>query len=164
MARNGETGAALETAELVGLCGAFSMVICDVTAEYERADQERGAREDRCPVDAAYVVQLCGEFSRVLYEVSAEHERACAQWEQKYAALERRCQRLEEGLPAARLHRGRLGTACANAVKRGCFAVLRTVFGWGRTLAGRLGIKERLKKSKLFRRLYLRGTIDKLRK
>ena len=87
-----------------------------------------------------------------------------ARWEQKYAALERRCQRLEEGLPAARLHRGRLGPACANAVKRGCFAVLRTVFGWGRTLAGRLGIKERLKKSRLFRRLYLRGTIDKLRK
>ena len=159
-----------EAAEVTALCGAFSGLIYELSAEYERmwqqCAQERGALEEQCgrSVDAAYVVQLCGEFSRVLWDVTAEHERVCAQWEQRCAALELRCQRLEADRPGARMRLGGLPSAIARCVKQIGLTAMRTVFHWGRTAVGRLGIKERLKQSRLFRRLYLRGTIDQLRK
>lgn len=123
-------------------------------------------------VDTEYVEQICYEFSKLLYDVSEENERRYRLLEERYAALEVQCRKYEAqilqsenaGYAAKALIVIKQKThVLVRKVKALCLKITKRVFMAGRALTTQLGIKDRLKKSALFRKLYMRGTIDKLR-
>lgn len=129
--------------------------------------------------DVAYIEKMCYEFSKLLYDVSEEHNRTCEQWSQKCAALEARCSEYEKQLLRPRdeatpvsvslwtklkIRLRRAAGAFQRRVKRVLGRVATAVFGWGRRAVTGLGVKDRLKRTRLFQDLYRNGTIDKLRK
>lgn len=128
-------------------------------------------------VDVAYIEKMCYEFSKLLYDVSQEHNHICEQWAQKCATLEARCNEYEEQLlrpqeaavPVSlwtklKIRLRRAAAAVQRRVKQLLSGIAVGIFGWGRRVVTGLGIKDRLKSTRLFQDLYRKGTIDKLRK
>ncbi len=122
---------------------------------------------------ARYIEKLCREFSRLLYEVSCENDESFRALEQKCAALEEKCKRYEELLLSkntgasvstrAAIRSERFWTKLKIRVKAILAAPIKLVFRVGKAITIRLGIKDRLKETKLYRKLYMKGTIDRLR-
>ena len=134
--------------------------------------QEVNERETSVQIEAEYVEKMCYEFSKLLYDVSEEHKHDCKQLEERCALLEAKCREYEEQIlksdsvdaatKARVIIRGKKNLL-SKKVKSLAVLLAKKVFFVGRTLATSLGIKDKLKQSALFRKLYLRGTIDKLR-
>ncbi len=122
---------------------------------------------------ARYIEKLCLEFSRLLYEVSCENDESFRALEQKCAALEEKCKHYEELLLSkksgasasarAAIRSERLWAKLKRRVKALLAAPIKLVFRVGKAIATRMGIKDRLKETKLYRKLYMKGTIDRLR-
>ncbi|AFM02107.1 hypothetical protein Desde_3840 [Desulfitobacterium dehalogenans ATCC 51507] len=124
--------------------------------------------------------QTCCEFTRLLYEYSQEeyrlHQAEVKVYQNRIAEMETRCREYESRLFEGGAYRGELEKKfakqdrkrqrCASRkerIRKFFFQIAQSVFRLGRRLSGQWGIKDRLKGTTLFKRLYLKGTIDRLR-
>ncbi len=124
--------------------------------------------------EAACVEELCYSFSRLLYDLIEDQRREYDELLQEKLSLERKCREYEERLQqggnvSARAVRTRIAFSrrleyLKIDIKTKLFSIAQKFFSFGRRVTGRLGIKEFMKRSSLFRKLYAKGTIDRLRK
>lgn len=118
--------------------------------------------------DVEFFEELCLEFSRMLYDISEENNRIYCSLLARNQKLEALCAEYEKSQGsisgAVKIRLRRIKLVCCGTVKRAVKKIAKEMFGFGKRMAIRLGIKDKLKQTKLFRALYLRGTIDKLRK
>ena len=123
----------------------------------------------------AYIERMCYEFSKLLNDVTEENNRAYLALEKKCAKLEEKCWEYERKLLQSRkgifgiflrlcLWMSKILSHIVANIKDVLKRALRYVFKKGKGFAIRLGVKDSLKKTKLFRRLYQKGIIDKLRR
>lgn len=117
--------------------------------------------------DVEFFEELCLEFSQMLYDISEENNRAYCRLLAQNRELEALCREYEKNQGSIstavkiRLRQGR--AACGRVVKGTLKRIARKVFGIGKRLVIRLGIKDRIKGTKLFHTLDARGVIGKLR-
>lgn len=120
-------------------------------------------------MDQSTAEQMCCDFSRLLYDMSEESSRLKQNLEEKCARLEGKCKDYEWQLvcssPLLRLWLWIYSvlTVPLIIIKATAVKIARWVFRFGKRITIHLGIKDRLKETKIFRKLYQKGTIDKLR-
>lgn len=117
--------------------------------------------------DVEFFEELCLEFSQMLYDISEENNRAYCSLLARNQELEALCEEYEktQGSIAAaiKIRLRRIKRVCCGTVKRTAKKIAKKLFRFGKRVVIRLGIKDRIKQTKLFRTLYSRGVIDKLR-
>lgn len=130
----------------------------------------RGATQyARHMMDQATIEQICYEFSNLLYDVTEEHNRINQALEDQCARLKEKCRDYERQLsrfsPLLRFWFWIYGILMAplNIIKKEMVKAAKLVFHLGKQFVIRFGIKDKLKKTKIFRKLYQKGIIDKLR-
>ena len=124
------------------------------------ADQKlRSLQKESAVLEEEYFYQ---KFSYLLYELTESYNA-------KITELENRCRIYEERLGQGKYSKGvRLALAdlfksIGEVFKRAVVRACRFIFGVGRRITTSLGIKDKLKKSKLFQKFYDKGLVDKLR-
>lgn len=127
--------------------------------------------DDENKIDIAYVEQMCYEFSKLLYDISEEYNSRCVDLQIRCSILEKKCSEYETQILQGDNRRIGFLIKLKNwlkginkKIKHLFFLSARISFGFGRWLSACLGIKEKVKNTKLFQKMYIKGTIDKLRR
>jgi len=117
--------------------------------------------------DIEFIEELCLEFSQMLYDISEENNRAYCSLLVRNQELEALCKEYERThgsiSAAVKIRLRQMRNECRRVMKCILKKVAKSSFGVGKRLVIRLGLKDRIKQTNLFRTLYLRGIIDKLR-
>ena len=119
-------------------------------------------------VDIEFFEELCLEFSQMLYDISEENNRAYCSVLARNQELEAMCKEYEKtqgSISAAiKIRLRQVRAVCRRTMKCTLKKIVQGLFRLGKCLTIRLGIKDKMKQTRLFRVLYSRGVIDKLRR
>lgn len=115
-----------------------------------------------------FIEELCVEFSQILYDISKENDRMYCSLLARNKELEALCEKYEKTQGsisgAIKIRLRQIKDTFQKAIKSTLKGIAKNLFAMGKRLATQFGIKDRIKRTKLYRTLCLRGIIDKLRK
>lgn len=131
-------------------------------------------REDnRDKQNAEYIEQMCYEFSNLLYEVMKENEKAYQKLKDENEILERKCKQYEEQLLSPNVSKAPIQFLIKlrrwlgkkrKQFKDTAINTGKTLYSLGKKISIKLGIKDSLKKTALFNKLYSSGMIDRFKR
>lgn len=138
------------------------------------ASKSQGLDDAGAENTRAYIERMCYEFSKLINDVTEENNQAYLALEKKCAKLEEKCREYEQKLLQSRkgifgiflrlrLWMSKILSHIVANIKDTLKRALRYVFKKGKGFVVRLGVKDTLKKTRLFRMLYQKGIVDKLR-